>query len=157
MPAEPDAESGNVELDQLINEYAIIKDRRDALDDMLEARKDRILMVMSEAGARKHKCAAGATSFTRRRSFLIHDIDKLTKLLPKRQLAALARMTADTYDAAKAEGIPLDEAVTVGQSESLTVSRAKTKEANKRRMAYIEESRKQAEARIEAIREQLRA
>jgi len=153
----PDTDKSNEDLDQLINEYAIIKDRRDALDEMLEVRKDRILLVMSEIGARKHKCDAGATSFTRRRSFKVHDIDKLAKLLPKRQLAALAKMTADTYDAAKAEGIPLDEAVTVGQSESLTVSRAKTKEANKRRATYIDESRKQAEARIEAIRKQLRA
>jgi hypothetical protein len=147
----------NDELDQLIQEYAVIKDRRDALDDMLDVRKERILLVMSETGARKHKCGAGATSFTKRRSFKVHDAKKLASLLPKTQLAALARVTADVYDAAVAEGIKIDKAVTVGQSESLTVKRASTKEANERRSKYINESRKQAEQRIEAIRKQLRA
>jgi len=95
-------------------------------------------------------------AFTRRRSFKVHDRDRLAELMPPKQLAALVKVTADVYDAAEREGLPLDEAVTVGLSESLTVSRARTKAAGERRKQYIEESKRQAEQRIQAAVKLLR-
>lgn len=139
-----------VELERLLTEHAVLKDRRDAIDEMLEVRKGRINMLMSEVGLGKYKSDAGEASFSRRRSFKVKDRDRLAELMTPRQLAALARVTADVYDAAEREGIPLDEAVTVGHSESLTISRARTKTAREARKHYIEESKKQAEQRIEA-------
>lgn len=146
--ATPDAQE--LELQRLLTEHAVLKDRRDAIDEMIEVRKERILLLMSESGMSRVKNDAGEASFMRRRSFKVHDKDRLAELMSPRQLAALVRVTADVYDAAEREGIPLDEAVTVGQSESLTISRSRTKAANEARKHYIEESKRQAEQRIEA-------
>ena len=145
-----------LELERLLTEHAVLKDRRDAIDDMIEVRKDRILLLMSEAGLGRYKNDAGEASFTRRRTFKIHDQARLVELMSPAQLASLARVTADVYDAAAREGIPLDEAVTVGISESLTVARARTKAANDIRKQYIEESKRQAEQRIQVAIKLLR-
>jgi hypothetical protein len=70
------------------------------------------------------------------------------------QLASLAKITADVYDAAKAEQMPIDEAVVVGHDESMTVARSRTKAEKDRRKSHIEESKRQAEQRIAVLREQ---
>lgn len=153
---EDPADEREVELQHLLTEHSVLKDRRDAIDEMITVRKERILMLMSEAGMGKFKCDDGEAAFTRRRSFKVHDRDRLSELMPPKQLAALVKITADVYDAAEREGLPLDEAVTVGLSESLTVSRARTKAAGERRKQYIEESKRQAEQRIQAAVKLLR-
>lgn len=138
------------EIERLLTEHSVLKDRRDAIDGMIDVRKERLLLLMSEAGIGRYKGKSGEVSFTRRRSFKVTDSDKLVELMSPRQLASLVRVTADVYDAAMREDIALDEAVTVGRSESLTVSRSRTKEAKDRRKKYIEESKRQAETRIKA-------
>lgn len=142
-------EDHEAQIEQLLTEYATLKDNRDAIDTMLEQRKERLLMLMSESGIGKFKGKSGEASFTRRRSFKVHDTNRLAELMSHAQLASLAKITADVYDAAEREDIPLNEAVTVGISESLTVSRASTKEAKERRKRHIEESKRQAEKRVE--------
>jgi hypothetical protein len=146
----PSLDERELELSRLLTEHSVLKDRRDAIDEMIDVRKERILMLMSESGMGRYKSANGEASFTCRRSFRVHDRDRLAELMSPKQLASLVRITADVYDAADREGVPLDEAVTVGQSESLTISRARTKDAQELRKKYIEESKRQAEQRIQA-------
>lgn len=151
MPGDVEAE-----IRGLVAEYAVIKDRIDALEEMLAQRKDRILVLMREKGSSKITAPAGSVSFTSRRSFKVHDARKLSSLMSKTQLASLVKITADVYDACVKEHVAIDEAVTVGRSESLTVSRARTKVAKERRAQHIAESKKQAEQRINAFRKQLK-
>lgn len=150
------ADSREEELEEQVREYAVIKDRMDALDEMLKQRKQRILLLMSETGLSRFDGGAGTAAFTRRRSFKVYDAERLVGLMTPRQLAENVRITADVYDACEAEDIPINEAVKVGRSENLTVSRSRTKAAKERRKQYIEESRRQAEQRINSIRAQLR-
>jgi len=156
-PADGEEDPRTAELTDLLHEHAVIKDRIDALAEMATVRKNRILMIMNELGVGRHECAAGHASFTRRRSFKVHDPARLSELMTKTQLASNCKITADVYDACVAEEVAIDEAVTVGRSESLSVSRATTKDAKKRREGYINESKRQAEERISALRAQLRS
>lgn len=143
------------ELEQQIQEHAVITDRIDALEDMKGQRKSRILLLMRDLGVSGHSCQGGSATFTTRRSFKVHDHERLAELMSPVQLASLAKVTADVYDAL-AESMELDEAVTVGRSESLTVSRARTKVAKERRKGHIEESKRQAEQRIADIRSEFK-
>ena len=152
-----DVSPQQAEIMQLIGECAVLKDRQDALEEMTKQRKDRILVLMRAEGASKIKAPAGEAAFTARRSFKVHDPKRLAKMMTKVQLASLVKITADVYDACVAEEKPIDEAVTVGKSESLSVSRSRTKVAKERRVQHIAESKRQAEKRITAFRKQLRA
>jgi hypothetical protein len=142
------------ELADLLYEHSVIADRMDALEEMKKVRRDRILLLMRDLGLSKFEGDAGDISFQSRRSFRVRDHERLAQLMSPLQLAALASITADVYDAAVAEKVPIDEAVVVGQSESMTVSRARTKAEKDRRKQHIEESKRQAEQRIAALREQ---
>jgi hypothetical protein len=152
-----DPEQRNEEIERLLAEYSSLKDSRDAIDSMLEVRKERLLMLMSETGLGRYAGQSAVASFTRRRSFKVHDSNRLSELLSVGQLAALAKVTADVYDACEREGVAIDEAVTVGHGESLTVARSRTKEEKERRKAHIEESKRQAEKRIQSAIKLLRS
>jgi hypothetical protein len=149
-------ESAKSELSDLLYEHAVIADRMDALEDMKKVRRDRILLIMRDLGLSKFEGDAGEVSFASRRSFRVSDHEHLATLMSPLRLAALANITADVYDAAKAENMSIDEAVIVGHTESMTVGRARTKAEKDRRKQHIEESRRQAEQRIAALREQFR-
>jgi len=144
------------ELERLISEHAMLSNQIDVLEEMRTKRKGRIHLLMRELGRSKLTADDGTANFQVRRSFQVTDHERLAELMSPGQLAALAKITADVYDAALSENVPLDEAVTVGKDENLTVSRRRTKEAKARRNAHIEESRRQAEARLEALREEFR-
>ena len=144
------------ELRQQISEFCLIKDRMDALDNMLDARKKRIRLLMEDIGIAKVDADAGSAAFTERRSFKVADPARLVQMFDVVVLAANCKVTADLYDAAKAEGVAIDEAVTVGLSPNLSVSRARSKAARERRSQYIAESKSQAEKRINALRTTLR-
>ena len=148
-------EARTVELEELLREHSVIADRIAALEDMKDKRRSRILLLMRELGRSKfaHK-GSGTISFQVKRSFKVVDHERLAELFSAGQLAGLAKITADVYDAAMAEEIPLDEAVTVGKSETMTVSRPRGKKAKEFRSQVIEESKRQAEARILILREQ---
>ena len=150
-------ESQLIELRQQIDEYCLIKDRMDALDKMLSPRKKRIRLLMEDLGLSKAEAGSGGAAFTERRSFSVVDAGRLVELFDPHQLAANVRITADVYDAAKAENIEIDEAVRVGLSPSLSVSRARNKKARELRNQYIAESRDQAEKRIAALRKTMSA
>lgn len=152
-PADVEADKRK-ELDDLLYEHSVIADRMDALEEMKSARRNRILLLMRDLGSTKFEGEAGQAAFTTRRSFTVRSAEKLAELMTPLQLAALASITADVYDAAKAEKVAIDDAVTVGQSESLTVSRARTKAETDRRKQHIAESKRQAEQRIAELREQ---
>jgi len=149
-----DNDPRTVELEELLREHSVIASRIDALEDMKGQRRNRILLLMRELGRSKfsHK-GSGAISFQVKRSFRVVDHERLAELFPPSQLAALAKVTADVYDAAIAEDIALDEAVTVGKSETMTVSRPRDKKSKALRSQVIDESKRQAEARIMILRE----
>ncbi len=141
------------ELADILFEHSVIADRLDALEEMKKVRRDRALLLMRKLGLSRFEGSAGDIQFSSRRSFRVTDAARLTEFMSPLQLAALASITADVYDAAKAEEQPIDEAVTVGESETMTISRARTKVEKNRRKAHIQESRQQAEQRIAALRE----
>jgi len=147
----------DIEKDQLISEYALIKDRIDALEEMLSVRKNRLLVLLRAEGSSGYTAVSGSAKFQVRRSFKVTDHGCLAKLMTKSQLAMLAKVTADVYDAYVQEGKQdkIEEAVMVGRSESLSISRARTKVEKERRSKHIEESKRQAEQRIKKLREQL--
>lgn len=153
-PAEGSEDARRKELADLLYEHAVIADRIDALEEMKGLRRDRILLLMRELGISRFEGDAGTAAFQSRRSFKVRSPEILAKLMSPLQLAGLANITADVYDAATAENMPLDEAIIVGQTEQLSVSRARTKAERDRRKAHIDESRRQAEQRIAALREQ---
>jgi hypothetical protein len=142
------------ELADLLYEHSVIADRMDALEEMKQVRRDRILALMRDLGLSKFEGDAGDISFTAPRSFRVTDAERLAALMSPLQLAALAKITADVYDAATAEGLAIDEAVKVGHSTTMTVSRSRTKTEKDRRRQHIEESKRQAEQRIAVLREQ---
>lgn len=148
-----DTEMARKELADLLYEHSVIADRIDALEEMKQIRRDRVLLLMRKLGIRKFEGDAGDVSFSQRRSFRVLNHERLAELMSPLQLAALAAITADTYDAAKAENVPIDEAVVVGTSDSMTINRARTKTEKERRRQHIDESRRQAEQRIAAMRE----
>lgn len=155
--SDPSEETLLDELRQQIDEFCLIKDRMDALENLLEPRKKRIRLLMEDLGLSRAEADGGNSSFTERRSFEIVDAERLSELFDAHTLAANVKITADVYDAAKAEGIKIDEAVRVGRNPSLSVSRARSKQAKERRKQYIAESREQAEKRIDALRKKMRA
>jgi L-serine deaminase len=142
---------------ELLDEIAFLTDEQDAVKKEINKRKDELLLLMSQDGDRalEKENVAGA-SFTQRRSFQINDTKKLSQMFTREQLAEHVKITAAFYDAAQREGYRIETAVTVGVSESLTVSRAKTKDAKKIRQTHIEEARKATEAKVAEFRKQLK-
>jgi len=148
----PATDDRSVELRQNITEHCLIKDRIDALEKMLDVRKKRIHILMEDIGLSKVDAEAGSAAFTERRSFTVVDPSRLAKLFDRETLAANVRITADVYDAAIGAKIKIDKAVRVGLSPSLSVTRARSKQAREQRKQYIAESKAQAEKRIATLR-----
>jgi len=146
-------ETDEAKLERLIQEHSVIKDRIDALEEMKSSVKSQILLLMRDKGLSRFKSVAGDAAFQVRRSFSVIDVRRLSEMFSPVQLASLVNITADVYDAALAEDKPLDEAITVGRSEGLSVSRARGKAATEMRKQHIEESKRQAQARIMTLRE----
>lgn len=144
----------NKEIRDLLYEHSVITDRMDALEEMKQVRRDRLLILVRQLGLSRVEGDAGDVAFQSRRSFKVTSVERLAAMMTPLQLASLVHITADVYDAAKAEGKPIDEAVVVGQSETMTVSRSRTKAEKERRRQHIDESKRQAEQRIAALREQ---
>lgn len=145
------------ELEETIREYCDLANRLDAIEDLMAVRKKRAENLMADMGlSRQEATGFGTAAFSERRSFKVIDQDALAKLMSKKQLAALAKITADVYDAAKAEKVAIDEAVQVGKTPSLSISRSRKKLARERQKKHIAEARKAAEARIEAHRAEWR-
>jgi len=141
----------------LLNEIAFLTDEQDAMKAEIDSRKQELLLLMSQDGDRAFECenVAGA-SFLQRRSFEVHDAKALAKLFSREQLAEQVKVTAAFYDAAEREGYRVAQAITVGVSESLSVARAKTKNAKSIRSAHIKEARERAEAKIAEHRANLK-
>ena len=154
----PTREDRDREKRELLEEIAHLTDQQDAIKSAIAVRKDRLLLLMHQDGDRSVEAEnVAAASFTRRRSFKLKDTTALARMFTKEQLVEHVRVTAAFYDAAIDQGYRIDMAVTMGEDESLTVSRAKTKEAKKIRDACIAESRKVAEAKLAEYREKLKA
>lgn len=145
------------EVDNAIREYCDLANRADAIEDLMSVRKKRVDILMSDMGlSRQDIDGIGGAKYSERRTFKVRDEERLSELMPKRQLAALAKVTADVYDAAVAEKVAIDEAVAVGRSPSLSISRSRTKLAKERQKKHIAASRKAAEERVEANRAEWR-
>jgi hypothetical protein len=142
---------------ELLGEIAFLTDEQDALKAEIDARKEELLLLMSQDGDRAlEREGVASSSFTQRRSFEVHNPKLLAKMFSKEQLAEHTRITAAFYEAAEREGYRIGDAVTVGFSESLTVSRAKTKEAKKIREAHINEARERTRKKVAELRKQLK-
>ena len=153
----PTREDRDGEKRALIGEIALLTDQQDALKAEIALRKDKLLLLMSQDGDRSIEAVGiGAAGFTHRRSFAIKDSSMLVKLFPAKVLAENVNVTAAFYDAAKREGYRIEDAVTVGADESLSVTRAKTKAAKQMREGHIAEARKKAEGAVAAFRKQLK-
>lgn len=141
----------------LLGEIALLTDQQDALKEEIAHRKDKLLLLMSQDGDRSVEAdGIGTAGFQRRRSFKVKDATLLSTMFPGKILAENIKITAALYDAAEREGYRIAEAVTQGEDESLTVTRARTKEAKKMREAHITEARKKAEHAVAAYRNQLK-
>jgi len=155
--AVPTRESRDVEKRALLGEIALLTDQQDALKEEISLRKEKLLLLMAHDGDRSIEAEGiGTASFKRRRSFAVKDTTALAKLFPANVLAENVRITAAFYDAAEREGYRIKDAVTQGEDESLTVARARTKEAKKFREAHITEARSKAESAVAAYRKQLK-
>jgi len=142
---------------ELLGEIALLTDEQDAIKEEISVRKDELLLLMSKDGDRavERENVAGA-SFMQRRSFKVTNPKNLAKMFTREQLAEQVKVTAAFFDAAQREGYQIDGAVTVGVSESLTVSRAKTKDAKNIRKAHIKEARERAQAKVVEYRKTLK-
>ena len=142
---------------ELLAEIAFLTDEQDAIKAETNKRKEELLLLMSQDGDRSlaRENVADA-AFTQRRAFQVTNAKKLAQMFTREQLAEHAKVTAAFYDAAEREGYRIGDAVTVGVSESLTVSRAKTKDAKAIRKTHIEEARRVTETKVAAFRQQLK-
>lgn len=153
----PTREERDAEKRALIGEVALLTDNQDAIKQEIALRKEKLLLLMAQDGDRTVEAkGVGSAGFQRRRSFAVKDASMLAKLFPAVVLAENIRITAAFYDAAEREGYRIADAVTQGEDEGLTVSRARTKAAKQMREGHIAEARKKAEHAVAAYRKQLK-
>ena len=154
------AASNEAKLEQLqgaIMEHCALKNEADAIEDMLDLRRKQIENLMAEMGLTKQEVeGVGYVNFSERRTFKVKDEERLAELMTPRQLAALANITADVYDAAKAEKVAIDEAVIAGKSPSVSINRSRKKLAKERQKKHIAEARAKREDRLAQLRAEWR-
>jgi len=141
----------------LLGEIALLTDQQDALKEEIKTRKEKLLLLMEQDGDRSIEAeGVGTASFTRRRSFKVHNGAMLVKLFPAAVLAENVKVTAAFYDGALREGYRIAEAVTQGEDENLNVTRARTAKAKEFRKTHIAEAAAKAQKAVAAYRKQLK-
>lgn len=150
--APPAADSPEAQKARLLRELSVLDSQQRALAAAIEDRKTALGALMDQAGDRTVKDEFfGEMAYTPRRSFKVVDKAVLQKRLTKEALAEGFKPTAAVVDALAKKGVSIDGMIDIGVSENLVYRPASTKEAKARRLTAIEESRRQAEAKVAEI------
>jgi len=148
----PALESPEAQKAKLLKEINILDTQKRALDDAIKDRKSAIQALMDQAGDRSVSDEySGSMSFTPRRSFKVTDKKMLKSRLTKDALVEGFKPTAALVDALTEKGISIAGMIDVGVSENLVYRPPSSKEAEAYRKSAIEESRRQAEAKVAEI------
>ena len=150
-PADAARLERRVARERLIREITMLQAQRESLNEALEERSRRLESLMTPDSLRKCTTEYGDAEFTEPRTFAVHDVARLATLFDRRVLAEHFKVTAAFYDAAKKSGIAIEEAVTVAPVLKFSVSAPRSAKARALRAAFIAESRKTIEQKIDAI------
>jgi len=139
---------------KLLKELAVLTDRKDAIEEMIKARKVRLKTLMNEDGERTLEGEWGAAAFKPKRAFSIEDRAALKKF-KKDVLIEGFKPTAKLVDALGKRGISVKGVITIGVNETFEYSRPRGKEAQARRKEAIARSMQEAEEKVAEIVERI--
>ena len=148
--------ANNIEKDALIRDICILKSRKDAIEEAIKDRGERLENLMMQDGERERAVAEGDAEITERRSVQVLDVVEAAKRFTPQVLAEHWKPPIAFVEAAQKEGVNLEGVVRIGRTPVFEVSRARTKDQKAFQKRIIEETRAATEATVAKIREALR-
>lgn len=155
-PADARKLAREVEKIDLIREIAILACRKDAIEELMDKRKDRLEGLMAQDGERERVTADGDAKFSQRRTVNVVSAEECVKRFSKLVLAEHFSPPVAFIEACDKEKKDYKGALIVGLSPIFKCERARTKAAKELQKKIVAETMAQAEATVAAIQESLR-
>lgn len=135
----------------IVLQVCILKDRKAALTKLIEEKQAALRLLMKADGDRRRKTEDGTASFYTHPTFEVHDQAALAELFSKDTLVEVFKPTSAFVKAAHKAKLPIEKAITEGVDERFKVERCRTRAAREMQERVIEETKREAEARIERL------
>lgn len=142
--------------DELLYRLAILKDRKAAIEELIERDTARLRIMMKNRGEQRRHAELAQSSFYQHRTFEVHDPDALAHLFTLDELVRGFKPSADFYDAAKLAKIDIDKAITCGIDERFKVERRKTAKAREMQDRIMDETMRETEQRVNELARRMR-
>lgn len=154
------------EKDSLLDELATLETRKESLEGLIEDKKARLQLLMSEDGDTKRMNESGSAAYSERRVFAVINAGLLAKRaiagskkngpITVETLAEGFRPTAAFVDGAAQEGVDITDVISVGIDESFSFKRPQTAAAKKQRDLIIEQTKTEAASAAAEVARKMR-
>lgn len=132
----------------IVLEVCILKDRKKALEDLIDEKQAALRLLMKTDGDRRRQTDDGTASFYPHPIFEVHDRAALAEMFRKETLVETFKPTAEFIKAAHKAKLPVAKAITESVDERFKIERRRTKAAKEMQARVIEETKQAAEERV---------